>query len=158
MSPRGYYQVLIIGGFYKEIDSIIPIFFIPTTGKSEYLYNLIFNDIKIIIIEAKININSIPKYFMIDFEIGLQKAVKNTFPNVLISGCFFHYVKILWNKAKSYGLCSKANIKHTKIFIFILKIIPYLNIDDRKKYFEELEAIYSNKENNNSYYKIIKYF
>lgn len=71
---------------------------------------------------------------------------------------FSNYVKILWNKAKSYGLCSKVNIKHMKIFIFILKIIKYLNIDDRKKYFDELEEFYSNNEKYKGYYKIIKYY
>ena len=42
----GYYQVLNIGGFYEDINGIVPVFLIPTTGKSEYLYNMIFNDVK----------------------------------------------------------------------------------------------------------------
>ena len=32
-----------------KINSIIPIFMIPTTGKSFYLYNKIFEDVKKII-------------------------------------------------------------------------------------------------------------
>ena len=33
--PVGFYQVLNIGGYYKDINSIIQIFLIPITGKSE---------------------------------------------------------------------------------------------------------------------------
>ena len=114
-----------------DINAIVPIFLIPKTGKTEYLYNLIFKDIKLIIKDANINIEEITRYFMIDFEVGLQKAIKLYFPNALISGCFFHFVKCLWEKAKKLHLCKKDKIKHTKILIFILKIIPFINIDYR---------------------------
>lgn len=72
----GYYQVLYIGGLYSEINGIIPLFLIPTIGKSEYLDNLIFSDIKKILEDAGINIEDIPKYFMIDFEVALQNSIK----------------------------------------------------------------------------------
>lgn len=55
IAPIGFYQVVNIGGYIPEIGGIIPIFFIPTTGKSEYLYNKIFCDIKNILIENKID-------------------------------------------------------------------------------------------------------
>ena len=44
--PRGHYQILNIAGFNPELNTIIPIFMIPTTGKSVYLYNTIFEDKK----------------------------------------------------------------------------------------------------------------
>ena len=55
IAPKGFYQVVNIGGYIPEIGGIIPIFFIPTNGKSEYLYNKIFCDIKNILIENKID-------------------------------------------------------------------------------------------------------
>ena len=63
---------------------------------------------------------------MIDFEVALQNALKNNFDKILINGCYFHYVKLLWEKCKRLGLCCKDKIKHTKILIFILKIIHFL--------------------------------
>ena len=156
--PRGYYQVLNIGGYYEDINGIVPVFLIPTTGKSEYLYNMIFNDVKKIIIDANINLSDIPKYIMADFEVGLQRALKTSFPNSLISGCFFHLVKCLWDRAKKYGLIKKESIKHTKILIFILKLIPYINIDEREDFFKKLEDFYSIKLNDNKYLKLIKYY
>ena len=44
--PKGYYQVINVAGYYPEIDAIVPLFMIPTTGKSYYLYREIFEDIK----------------------------------------------------------------------------------------------------------------
>ena len=72
IAPIGFYQVLIIGCYLPEINSIIPLFFIPTTGKSEYLYDKIFNDIKNILIENKIDFKKITDQYMLDFEKSLQ--------------------------------------------------------------------------------------
>ena len=48
------------------------------TGKSEYLYDVIFIDIKKIMKDNGINIENIPKKFMLDFEKDLMNAVKKT--------------------------------------------------------------------------------
>lgn len=95
---------------------------------------------------------------MIEFELGLQKPIKTNFQNTLISGCFFHYVKCLWDRAKKYGLVKKESIRHIKILIFLLKIIPYINIDWRKEFFKKIEDFYSIKLNDQKYCKLIKYY
>ena len=51
---------------------------VSLTGKSEYLYDVIFIDIKKIMKDNGINIENIPKKFMLDFEKGLMNAVKKT--------------------------------------------------------------------------------
>lgn len=43
---------------------------IPMTGKSEYLYYIIFNDIKQILSENNFDIKKFPKRIMIDFELA----------------------------------------------------------------------------------------
>ena len=48
-SPRRFYQIFNISGFYPNINSIIPLFMVPMTGKSESLYNSILSDIKTIL-------------------------------------------------------------------------------------------------------------
>ena len=155
--PKTFYQVINIGAFLPDIDAIMPIFLIPTTGKSEVVYHEIFSDVKKILIENNINITKITNKFMIDFEIGIQKALKNTFENILINGCYFHFVKLLWGKAKKLGLCTKEKIKHTKILIFILKIIPFMKIDEKKLVFKKIQDFYE-EDKNNKYYSIIKYY
>ena len=154
--PRGYYQILNIAGYYPDINGIIPIFFIPITGKSQYIYDCIFKDIKKILEDNGINQNDIPIKFMIDFEKGLQNALKINFPNCKVGGCFFHFVKLLWTKVKSLGLCNKSNLKLTKIIVFILKLIPFTDIDNKSFIFKKVEEYMSLQ--NDNYKKLISYY
>ena len=77
------------------------------------------------------------------------------FPKSKIYGCFFHYVKALWKKAKKYGLCNKEKLKDTIILIFSFKVFQYLEKKDKNNFLIEIKNIYSNK---NDYQKMIKYF
>ena len=107
--PKKYYQILNIAWYYKEINGIIPIFMILMTGKNEYLYNKVLHDVKLILKDNGIDLKSIPKRFMVDFEQGLINSVKKNFENSTIDGCFFHFVKLLWNKAKLLGYADPEN-------------------------------------------------
>ena len=62
------------------------------------------HEIKKIIEDLGYKIENLPNKYMLDFEKSLQNAVKNNFPNAIINGCYFHYVKLLWEKAKKLGL------------------------------------------------------
>lgn len=104
--PSGFYQIVNIAGYYEEINSIIPIFMIPTTGKSFYLYDSILNDVKKIMKDNQIDSNSLLKRVLIDFEKGLQKAVKLNFPKMVIDGCYFHYYG---PNLKNWGYVKKQN-------------------------------------------------
>ena len=53
IAPYGYYQVINIGGYLPQLNKIFPLFFIPTTGKSEFLYEIIFANIKKILPDIK---------------------------------------------------------------------------------------------------------
>ena len=154
--PRSFYQILNISGYLPEINSIIPIFMIPMTGKSEYLYDIIFKDVKQILSDNNFDIKDFPERIMIDFEIALQNSVKNNFPQSIINGCFFHFSKLMWSKAKTLGLCKKKELQKTKLFIFIIKLITFMNPDDKEKFFEKFEKYFSI--DNDKYQKFIKYF
>lgn len=45
---------------------------------------------------------------MIDFEKALQNSIKKNFPGCAVNGCFFHFNKLLWHKAKNLGLSIKS--------------------------------------------------
>ena len=152
--PKGYYQVLNIAGFYPDINSIIPIFMVPCTRKTEYLYNEIFSEIKRIYLLTGHKKEEIPNHIMI--ERSIQKSIKTNFKDAIVNGCYFHYSKLLWNTAKKYGLCTKDKIKNTKILLFILKIFPFIFIGEREELFEKLENYYIDEQDN--YKKMIKYF
>ena len=58
---------------------------ITMTGKSEYLYDIIFKNIKQILNDNNFDIKDFPIRIMIDFELALQKSVKNNFPQNIIN-------------------------------------------------------------------------
>ena len=60
ISPVSYYQVINICCFLKEINGIIPLFMIPVTGKSQYLYEKVLNDVLTILNENNIELKNIP--------------------------------------------------------------------------------------------------
>ena len=83
---------------------------IPVTSKSENIYNNIFRDIIYILKDNGINMDKFSKRFMVDFEKSLLNSVKENFPNATIDGCFFHYSKLIWTKARLLGLYTKDNL------------------------------------------------
>ena len=82
------------------MNSIIPLFLIQTTGRSEYFYDKIIKNIISIYEDTVHKIKDFPKFFMMDFENAIQKAVKKNFENIKIYGCYFHFIQLLWVKAK----------------------------------------------------------
>ena len=41
---------------------------------------------------------------MIDFEHVLANIVRELYPKCYLEGCYFHYSKALWKKAKKLGI------------------------------------------------------
>lgn len=127
---------------------------ILVTSKSENIYNNIFRDIIYILKDNGINIDKFSKRFMVDFEKSLVNSVKENFPNATIDGCFFHYSKLIWTKAHLLGLCTKDNLKKTKILIFILKLFSFIFSDDRTEIFNKIKEYYMNE----NYKKLLVYY
>ena len=152
--PKSYYQILNFAGYLPDIQGIVPIFMIPVTSKTENIYNNIFRDIIYILKDNGINIDKISKKFMVDFEKSLINSIKKNFPNATIDGCFFHYSKLIWTKARLLGLCTKDNLKMTKILIFIFKLFPFIFADNRTEIFKKIKEYYVN----DKYKKLLAYY
>ena len=45
-----------------------------------------------------------PEHWMLDFEVAAHNAVRTSFPQTSIKGCFFHYTQCIWMKVQSRGL------------------------------------------------------
>ena len=45
-----------------------------------------------------------PEHWMLDFEVAAHNAVRTSFPQTSIKGCFFHYTQCIWRKKQSSGL------------------------------------------------------
>jgi len=87
--PKKYYQILHIAGYLEEIKGIIPLLIIPCTGKSDFLYDMIFKGAKLILFKNNIDEEDITEQFMCDFEKSLINSIKNNFKNEKLMGIIF---------------------------------------------------------------------
>ena len=89
-------------------------------------------------------------------KIKTYSDTSKNFDNTKIDGCYFHFVKLLWTKAKKLGICQKEKIKITKALLFILKILTFTLPDNRGKIFDKIENYFN--EENSSYKKLVDYY
>lgn len=95
-APLVFMQLLTLHAFVD--DRAIPLVYTLLCNKQEETYRTVLCKIK----EMQLNIR--PQSVLCDFEIGLFKAVKNTFPETKVIGCFFHLGQILWRKIQELRL------------------------------------------------------
>ena len=155
-SPKGFYQLLNIIGYLSNTGNSFPLVCIPMTSKPYDIYLDVFNSLKKILEERIKNKELKNIRIVTDFEKSLRKAISTVFPYILLDGCFFHYMKILWSKARDFGLCKKHLIKETFFFIFLFKIYPYVLSNQKKEYLKKVKDIY--KENKHKYSAFIEYY
>jgi len=153
--PKNYYQLYNIIGKEKNSGVILPLIFIITTNKSYSLYYNIFSYIKSLINEYSLEINFKKMFIMMDFEKPSRKAIKDIFPECNLMGCFFHFSKALWNKAKKKGLLKKEYFKKTYTLIFSLKIYIFIRESEKEEYLKEIKNYFKE---NQKFKSLIDYF
>ena len=72
---------------YKS--NVLPFFKAVMTGKSRALYDSVFHKIKE---ELPETVN--PETVMTDYEVALQGALSEIFPEATIVGCWFHFSQV----------------------------------------------------------------
>ncbi|CAF0979411.1 unnamed protein product [Didymodactylos carnosus] len=98
IAPQLFHQMYTIHGIIK--NKSVPLVYAFLSGKSQQLYEEMFNEIIN-------NITKEPKFVTIDFETAVANALKATFQNVTVFGCFFHYKQAAWRKIMQLRLtCS----------------------------------------------------
>ena len=70
-------------------------------------------------------------------------------------GCYFHYIKTLWNKARKLGLTKKKLLKDTIVLTFSFKLDQFMKDDDKTNFLNEIKKIYSKQK---QYKPFIDYF
>ena len=93
------------------------------TNKSYNSYKKIFIEIKNLFDEYKIKYNFKNTIINCDFEKSLINSIRDEFKGSKIYGCYFHYIKALWKKARNLSLTKKPLLEKTKIIIFLKKYI-----------------------------------
>ena len=88
----------------------------------------------------KMNFNFEPHYITCDFmKSNLNSIRKNFKNNTKIITCFFHLVQCWWRKANHLHLRNKNYKENTKELINNLKLLPFLDIKNMIKFYEEIK-------------------
>lgn len=98
---RNFYQLVTLHvdlGSDRENIKVVPILYALLPNKNKQTYSLLFRLIK----SQATNWN--PINIKVDFEISLMSAIIDTCPGVEIQGCYYHFTKCLWRKARQCGL------------------------------------------------------
>ena len=156
--PKNFYQLFNIIISIEEGKFIFPVIHVLMTHKSEFSYRMIFNNLNIIIKAKKIEFNFEKKHIMTDFEHALRNILKELYPNCYLEGCFFHYSKALWKKAKKIGLINKNSIKITRFIIFAYKMYPFMNMKDKEIFLKSINKYIEKEKDNKKLKKLSNYF
>ncbi|CAF3455161.1 unnamed protein product [Rotaria sp. Silwood1] len=99
----------------------LPLVFCIVAGKSEDIYNEIFD----VILK---HVSQRPRSITIDFEKSVENAVKQNLPMTTISFCFFHFKQNLWRQIQTLGLqqlfVENNDVRHLLKKFGCLALIP----------------------------------
>lgn len=99
-------------GSTNKYTNIAPVIFALLPNKTRKTYEIMFQLLK----SQLTNWN--PKSFILDYEVAAMQAITNIFPETPINGCYFHFSKSLWSKAKDLGITKLTlNRKHIKNYL-----------------------------------------
>ena len=159
--PKSFKQILNILGYINTKNLTIPLISIIMKTKNENAYFNIFEDIKIMLTELKLNINFKNIYIISDFEKGLRNAIIKSFLESKILGCYFHYIKCLIGKFKSLGMLYKKYTNKACKLLFFFKLFPFLYEKDKNELLNNIINAFISNENKSElqkfYYFILYY-
>ncbi|KAL0868257.1 hypothetical protein ABMA27_007788 [Loxostege sticticalis] len=149
--PKPFYQL-----FTLHVDlcsdskstQIVPVVYALLPNKNQDTYLRLFNIMKSVL---KINITN----FKCDYELGIMNAVKTVYPDAQITGCYFHYQKAIWKKAKELNL---TNRKETRQIIRKIAILPLLPAENIPEGCQKLTEIIENESLLPLFETFLKYF
>ena len=78
--------------------AVIPLVYALLPNKTMATYNRLFGALK------NLQPQFTPIMWMTDFELAAINAIRQNFPGVVITGCFFHMQQCMWRKIQSLGL------------------------------------------------------
>ncbi|XP_049886598.1 uncharacterized protein LOC126381107 [Pectinophora gossypiella] len=111
-------------GSSKTKINIVPVIYALLPNKTEKTYEIMLRLIKSQIPDWT------PKTFILDYEKAVMQAIKSVFPNTPISGCYFHFSRCLWRKAKKLGIHKSKLIKKHIRKCTALALLPRHAVDD----------------------------
>lgn len=96
-----------------------------------------------------------PNFMTCDFAKANITALNSVFENdkCEIITCLFHLVQSWWRKATKLGLRKKKFINTTKIIIFNLKMLPFMERNDAIEFYKKIKEIPNNYEDFSDFFE-----
>ena len=129
ITPKGFYQVMIVMIYEPSSKLYIPIFYALLQRKNKWTYWHFLHLIKVAAL-MQMNVKSIT----CDFELALHKEIGHQFPDATLVGCLFHWKQAIRRKFVKLGI-TKEKIKiamlpgHLDMLCFVKEEDMDLGID-----------------------------
>lgn len=104
--PKGFQQLYTIHAFDERSQNIKPLIFCLMCGKKRRSYEILFTLIKTTLSSWS------PLKITMDFEVAAIQAIKKTFPEIQFRGCYYHFNRSLWRKAKALQIKTRPKKRH----------------------------------------------
>ncbi|KAL4499091.1 hypothetical protein ABPG72_016993 [Tetrahymena utriculariae] len=143
--PNGWHQLLTIVIKDEQSKLFIPVYHILITGQSEELYRQAMKDCKSIV-KQQTNQDLQVRTIICDFEKALVNAIKASFPDSDIFGCFFHLSQCLWRKCQKIGLRQRQYMKKTFLLITRLLLLSFQPLIKMKECFLAIQNMYKDED------------
>jgi hypothetical protein len=130
--PRLFYQILIVHAIHH--GHVIPCAYVIMPNKTQTTYERVFQ-----VLSDSVGDNGSPRICITDFELGLQSAIRNTWPNVQLQGCFFHLCQGIWRKTQEVGLAGEyATNENLRNQIKVLSALAFLPVGEVAHTFDDI--------------------
>lgn len=118
--PKPFYQLYTLHiDLNSDVNttSLVPVVYALLPDKSKMTYTRFFHLIRDVL-------GVTIKTFKSDYEIAAMNAVKEVFPLVKVSGCYYHYQKAVWKKAKELKVNETSDHRNIIRRAAILPLLP----------------------------------
>jgi hypothetical protein len=128
-APEIFYQVFTIHVYVH--GTVIPVLYALLPNKQQATYERL--------LRALTSLRQFdPTSVVTDFELASVNAVRNAFPAVVISGCFFHFRQCIFRKLQQCGLQRENREQDFNLFIRMLVALAFVPVNDIVDSFETL--------------------
>lgn len=125
-TPRPFYQLYTIHldiASGEEMTNIVPLIYALLPNKTQETYVRLY-----LLIKEHFNIEF--HKMKCDYELAQVNALQKVFPNIDISGCYYHYNKAIWKQADKLKMLESKKARHTTALIANLPLLPTQHIMD----------------------------
>lgn len=133
VSPDIFYQLFTVHVLVQE--TVVPCLYGLLPNKSRETYRRFWDSVRSNTEEFDLQ----PVSVLTDFELASIQAVKDTFPNTNVTGCFFHLGQSLWRHVQNAGLYnSYVTNDDIRTQVKSLLALAFLPVDEVPAAFDEL--------------------